>query len=107
MKLTPTQRRSRPKPSARARSTGAAAPATAQRPRLDDIGYWPELSLDIVREYASAFSRIVSRQPGLTHYYVESFAPGGVGKPGDQLAPGNPLNGLLVTPPFRHHYLVA
>ena len=121
MKLTPTQRRSRPTPSARApraaavapaasaraRSAGTAAPAAAQRPRLDDIGYWPALSLDIVREYATAFSRIVGRQPGLTHYYVEAFAPGGVGRPGDQLAPGNPLNGLLVTPPFRHHYLVA
>jgi hypothetical protein len=29
---------------------------------FDEIGYWSELKLDIVRDYASAYSRIMAAQ---------------------------------------------
>jgi len=50
----------------------------------------------------------MSRQPGLTHYYIEGLAGPNFqpARPSDQFVPGNPLNALLVTPPFRHHYFV-
>lgn len=31
--------------------------------RLDEIGYWSEVKLDIVRKYASAYSTIMAKQP--------------------------------------------
>ena len=38
---------------------------------LDEIGPWSLVKLDIVREYAQAYSRILSaqRKPGLHHVY--------------------------------------
>lgn len=61
-----------------------------------------------MRGYGSAYSRIMSRQPGLAHYYIEAFAGPDfhAARPADRFVPGNPLNALLVTPPFRHHYFV-
>jgi len=92
-------------PSKRRAPAGAAA-AGKPHARAQGLARWPELKLDIVRRYAAVYSTILSRQPGLTHYYIEGFtgapAPARVGR----LAAGSPLNALLVTPPFRHHYLV-
>jgi hypothetical protein len=41
-----------------------------QNPKYDEIGYWSEIKLDIIKEYASAYSRILSSQknPKLTIY---------------------------------------
>jgi hypothetical protein len=41
---------------------------------FDEIGYWSEIKLEIVRKYAEAYSTILSRQR-LEHVYVE-FANG-------------------------------
>jgi three-Cys-motif partner protein len=82
---------------------------SSERPApFNEIAYWPELKLEIVRRYASAWSKVMSRQPGLTHFYVEGFAGplARAARPGDRFEPGNPFNALLVTPPFRHHYLL-
>ena len=74
----------------------------------NDIAHWPELKLEIVSRYASAYSRVLSRQPGLAYYYINGFAGPSVrvSKPNGEFVPGSPLNTLLVTPPFRHHYLL-
>ncbi len=84
------------------------AVVTQPKLRFDEIGYWSELKLEIVSKYASAYSHILSRQPGLAHYYVDGFAGPGVhiSKRTGEFVPGSPLNALLVSPPFRHHYLV-
>ncbi len=34
------------------------------RAQFDEIGYWSELKLDIVREYAAAYSNILPIQSG-------------------------------------------
>jgi three-Cys-motif partner protein len=75
--------------------------------RFDEIGYWSEIKLDIVREYAAAYSRILSRKP-FKYAYVDGFAGAGVhlAKGTQELVPGSPLNALHVQPPFHEYFLV-
>lgn len=43
--------------------------------KYDEIGYWSEIKLDIIKEYASAYSRILNTQtsPGFYHIYLEKL----------------------------------
>lgn len=76
----------------------------------DEIGYWSEIKLDIVREYASAYSRIMAaqRHPRLTHVYIDAFAGAGmhISRTSGEYVPGSPLNALLVDPPFAEYHLI-
>ena len=77
--------------------------------RLDEIGYWSEVKLEIVRKYAQAYSTIMSKQPGIRgHIYVDGFAGAGVhiSKQTGQFIPGSPLNALNVSPPFSEFHLI-
>src|SRR5262245_3410898 len=75
---------------------------------FDEIGYWSELKLEILRKYAQAYSTILAKQPGFSHYYIDGFAGSGVhlSKTSGELVPGSPLNALNIRPPFKHHYLI-
>ncbi|MCE5217958.1 three-Cys-motif partner protein TcmP [bacterium] len=77
---------------------------------VDQVGYWTELKLEIVRDYASAYSTIMSNQtdPALEHFYVDAFAGPGVNisKATGQLIPGSPTNALNVSPPFCEYHLI-
>jgi three-Cys-motif partner protein len=81
-----------------------------KRLQFDEIGYWSEIKLDIVREYAAAYSRILAAQtkPRLEHVYVDAFAGAGVhiSRHTGRFVPGSPLNALLVKPPFRAYHLI-
>jgi three-Cys-motif partner protein len=48
--------------------------------KFDEIGPWSEIKLDIIRDYAAAYSRVLSAQtnPPLHHVYVDAFAGAGV-----------------------------
>jgi three-Cys-motif partner protein len=46
---------------------------------FDEIGYWSEIKLEIIRKYAQAYSTILSKRR-LEHVYVDAFAGGGVFK---------------------------
>jgi hypothetical protein len=76
--------------------------------RFDEIGYWSELKLEIVRKYAAAYSRILSRQPGLAHVYVDAFAGAGthISRTTGEFVAGSPLNALSIEPPFREYHLI-
>ena len=78
--------------------------------RFDEIGYWSEVKLDIVRDYASAYSAIIAaqRNPNLHHVYIDAFAGAGVhiSRKTGEFVTGSPLNALNVKPPFRTHYLI-
>lgn len=76
--------------------------------RFDEIGYWSEVKLAIVRDYAKAYSTILAKQPRLWHVYVDAFAGAGVhlSKTTGELVPGSPLNALAVDPPFRELHLI-
>jgi three-Cys-motif partner protein len=74
---------------------------------FDEIGYWSEIKLDIVRDYAAAYSRILSSK-NLPHIYVDAFAGAGqhVSKQTGDFVPGSPLNALNVNPPFREYHFI-
>jgi three-Cys-motif partner protein len=76
--------------------------------QFDQIGYWSQVKLDIVRDYASAYSKILAKQPRLQHVYVDAFAGAGLHqlKATGDLVPGSPLNALAVKPPFKDLHLV-
>jgi three-Cys-motif partner protein len=75
--------------------------------RFDEIGYWSEIKLDIVREYAAAYTRILSTKR-FTFAYIDGFAGAGVHltKDTQELVPGSPLNALHIRPPFHEYFLV-
>jgi three-Cys-motif partner protein len=76
--------------------------------RFDKIGYWSQLKLEIVREYAKAYSRILANQSNLRHLYIDAFAGAGVHqlKATGEMVPGSPLNALAVDPPFHELHLI-
>lgn len=75
--------------------------------KLDEVGDWSELKLEILSKYASAYTTILSRK-GFHPIYIDGFAGAGqhVSKRTKELIPGSPLNALNVEPPFEEFYLV-
>jgi three-Cys-motif partner protein len=78
--------------------------------RVDEVGYWSEIKLDIVRDYAAAYSKILASRtnPAFHHVYIDAFAGAGVNisRTTGEFIPGSPLNALLVKPPFKEYYLI-
>lgn len=78
--------------------------------KFDKIGYWSEMKLSIIKEYAAAYSTIfrAERQHGLYHVYIDAFAGPGmhISKKTGEPVPGSPLNALLVKPPFREYHFI-
>lgn len=76
--------------------------------KFDEIGYWSEIKLDIVRDYAKAYSTILSAQKGLKHIYMDAFAGAGVhiSKTTGEFVQGSPLNALYLKPPFLEYYFI-
>jgi three-Cys-motif partner protein len=74
---------------------------------FDEIGYWSEIKLEIVRNYASAYSKILTAKK-LPHIYVDAFAGAGqhISKNTGEFIPGSPLNALNVRPPFREYHFI-
>jgi len=76
----------------------------------DIIGPWSEIKLDIIREYASAYSKIISSQtrPQFRHVYIDAFAGAGkhISKNTGDFVPGSPLNALRVRPPFTEYHFI-
>ena len=76
--------------------------------RLDKVNAWSEVKLEIVRKYAGAYSTILSKQPGFTHFYIDGFAGAGehISKTTGDVIPGSPLNALAIEPPFARYFLI-
>jgi three-Cys-motif partner protein len=79
-------------------------------PKIDEIGPWTEVKLDILKRYATAYSQILSsqRDPAFLHVYIDAFAGAGfhLSKSTGEMVRGSPLNALLVQPPFREFHLI-
>jgi three-Cys-motif partner protein len=75
--------------------------------KFDEIGYWSELKLDIIRKYAAAYSQILTAKK-LHHVYIDGFAGAGVhvSRRTRRFVPGSPLNALEVRPPFLEYHFV-
>jgi len=81
--------------------------ATAKAPKLDIIGDWSVLKLEILRQYSYAYSTILTKHR-LYHIYIDGFAGAGqhILKRTNKLIPGSPWNALNLKPPFRELHLV-
>lgn len=79
-------------------------------PRIDEIGPWSEVKLDILRRYAVEYSKILSNQknPTFFHVYIDAFAGAGfhLSETTGEMVLGSPLNALKVRPPFREYHLI-
>jgi three-Cys-motif partner protein len=79
-------------------------------PKIDEIGPWSEVKLDILKRYAVEYSKILSNQrdPSFFHVYIDAFAGPGfhLSETTGEMVLGSPLNALLVRPPFREYHLV-
>ncbi|MGO9109304.1 MAG: three-Cys-motif partner protein TcmP [Thermoguttaceae bacterium] len=77
--------------------------------RYDEIGYWSEIKLDIVRKYAQAYSMVLSKETRIRrHIYIDAFAGAGVhiSKQTGEFVPGSPLNAMNVQPPFSEYHFI-
>jgi len=79
-------------------------------PKIDEIGPWSEVKLDILKRYAVEYSKILSNQrnPSFFHVYIDAFAGAGfhLSETTGEMVLGSPLNALLVEPPFREFHLI-
>ncbi|MDH4350810.1 MAG: three-Cys-motif partner protein TcmP [Gemmatimonadota bacterium] len=77
---------------------------------MSKIGIWSEVKLDILRDYASAYSRILAaqQQPPLQHIYIDAFSGSGVhqAKGTGELVWGSPTSVLLVEPAFTAYHFI-
>lgn len=77
--------------------------------RLDEIGYWSEIKLEIVKKYAAAYSRILSRKEFIkAHLYIDAFAGAGthVSKTTGDPVLGSPRNAMGIDPPFTELHFI-
>jgi three-Cys-motif partner protein len=77
--------------------------------KLDEIGYWSEIKLDIILKYATAYSKIMNSQTSIkAYYYIDAFAGAGVhiAKGTKEPIPGSPLNALMIEPPFTRYCFI-
>lgn len=75
--------------------------------KFDEIGYWSEVKLDIVKKYAQAYSTILS-QKKLKHIYIDAFAGPGrhISRKTGEFIPGSPENALNIQPPFEEYHFI-
>jgi len=84
--------------------------ATEMAVLFDTIGYWSEIKLEIIRQYASAYSKILAgrRNPEFHHLYIDAFAGSGkhISKTTRDFVPGSPQIALDINPPFKEYYFI-
>jgi three-Cys-motif partner protein len=81
------------------------------RLRVDIIGAWSEIKLEIVRKFAQAYSSIFNspkQRHRFHHVYVDAFAGSGVhlSKTRGDLVAGSPMQALQIQPPFREYHFI-
>jgi len=76
---------------------------------FDQIGYWSEIKLEIVRKYAAAYSKILTAKRFIRrHIYIDAFAGWGIhlSKSTGEFVLGSPINSLNVDPPFAEYHFI-
>jgi three-Cys-motif partner protein len=76
---------------------------------FDEIGYWSEVKLDIIRDYAKPYSTILTKKKWCKgHHYIDAFAGAGVhiSKATGGFVEGSPLIALNTKPPFTNYHLI-
>lgn len=75
--------------------------------KLDEVGEWSELKLDIIRKYARAYTTILTNYK-LLPIYIDGFAGAGehISRTTGEKIKGSPLEAFDARPPFSEFYLV-
>jgi three-Cys-motif partner protein len=75
---------------------------------FDRIGYWSEIKLEIIRKYASAYSKILTAQARFRHVYIDGFAGAGehLSRESSRIVLGSPGLALQVEPPFTEFFFI-
>jgi three-Cys-motif partner protein len=77
--------------------------------RVDEIDYWSEIKLEIVRKYAAAYSTILARKGFIrAHLYIDAFAGAGshLSKATGETVLGSPINAMGIQPPFSELHFI-
>lgn len=77
--------------------------------KLDEIGYWTEVKLDIIKEYAGAYTTIMRKQAYIKKYlYIDAFAGSGyhIRRTKGDFVRGSPLNALNIENPFHGYHFI-
>ncbi len=76
---------------------------------LDEVGYWTEVKLSILHEYANAYATILNNQKSIKHFaYIDGFAGPGAHiskKTGEEIQ-GSPAVALSITPSFSSYHFI-
>jgi len=74
---------------------------------LTKFDIWTELKLEIVRDYAKEYSKILKANH-FHHVYIDAFAGPGlhISKLSGEFIQGSPLNALLIDPPFKEFFFI-
>ncbi len=77
------------------------------RLKIDEIGYWSEIKLAILDEYAKPYNQILHMN-GFKTVYIDGFAGAGHhrAKGSDRVIEGSPQRALNVQPPFDYLHFV-
>jgi three-Cys-motif partner protein len=76
---------------------------------LDIVGYWTEIKLQILQEYANAYAQILRSQQAIKHVaYIDGFAGAGahISKESGDIIEGSPARALAIRPEFSHYHFV-
>lgn len=76
---------------------------------LDTVGYWTEIKLQILQEYANAYAQVLKNQRFIKHVaYIDGFAGAGahISKESGELIEGSPARALSIQPRFTHYHFV-
>jgi three-Cys-motif partner protein len=77
--------------------------------RLDVVGYWTEIKLQILQKYAKAYAQVLNNQSWIKHVaYIDGFAGAGlhISRESGKLIAGSPALALSIRPPFSHYHFV-
>lgn len=78
--------------------------------KYDKVGYWSEIKLDIIKDYASAYTTIMAKQknPSFTYIYIDAFAGSGqhISRKTGEFIAGSPLNALNIKNPFHKYHFI-
>jgi three-Cys-motif partner protein len=80
-----------------------------KKEHLDTVGYWTEIKLQILQDYANAYAQILKKQPFIKHVaYIDGFAGAGdhISKRSGEMIAGSPARALAIQPPFSHYHFI-
>jgi three-Cys-motif partner protein len=77
--------------------------------RLDTVGYWTEIKLLILKEYAKAYAQVLKNQKHIKYVaYIDAFAGAGahISKTSGEQIAGSPATVLSIQPGFSHYHFI-